>query len=281
MVADKGPGGNYLDSGWETLKPFIAFYEAKSTCIYLDGGRSNSSQLTWHLEQSAVSAAWGPVSGIHQEAGGFLTGGGASVRVIGPGSPLHMSIFQELCRKRASNSHRPPPGLTCGPLSGHGRVGVGGWQGSEGQMASGLLLWATPAVRRGPLGELWAFSSEAANCQRGLVTPTRPCPVTGICSWACLHGSKEGPLRTFLALFPSPTLPLCQAQWQAGSKLLGFMGAVCQPLAPLSWGSRVRQGICPQGPSGFLGMAGNLLLTYEAVLLRSDSGGGCHPKKLW
>lgn len=128
VVADKGPGGNYLDSGWETLKPFIAFYEAKSTCIYLDGGRSNSSQLTWHLEQSAVSAAWGPVSGIHQEAGGFLTGG-ASVRVIGPGSPLHMSIFQELCRKRASNSHRPPPGLTCGPLSGHGRWGWGAGKG--------------------------------------------------------------------------------------------------------------------------------------------------------
>lgn len=39
VVADKGPGGNYLDSGWETLKPFVAFYEAKFTCIYLEGGQ--------------------------------------------------------------------------------------------------------------------------------------------------------------------------------------------------------------------------------------------------
>lgn len=46
VVADKRPGGNYVDSGWETVKPYISFYKAKFTCIYLDGGGSNSSQPT-------------------------------------------------------------------------------------------------------------------------------------------------------------------------------------------------------------------------------------------
>lgn len=51
----------------------------------------------------------------------------------------------------------------------------------------------------------------------------------------------------FLSPFPKPP-PHHQAQWQAGSKLLGFVGAVCQPLASLSGVLRFGRGFALRVP---------------------------------
>lgn len=53
--------------------------------------------------------------------------------------------------------------------------------------------------------------------------------------------------------------------------MLGVTRAMCQALPPLSWGSQNSKGTYSHGTSGFLGTAGYLLLTYEAVLFTSAS----------
>lgn len=134
-------------------------------------------------------------------------------------------------------------------------------------------------------GALWESSGLLAQrlqtAREAWWLPPHPAPSQVSALGLVCSGSKEGPHWAFLALFPSPDPPPLPGPVAGRVQTAGIYGSCVPAPGPSLMGFSVRQGICPQGPSGFLGMAGSLLLTYEAVLLRSDSGGGCHPKELW